>query len=44
MKAKTAITMNLALMLISGFLQNFAAEGPHQDLVFYYDYSEVSAG
>ena len=41
---KIPITINLALMLISGFAQNLTGEDQHKGLVFYYDYSEVSEG
>ena len=44
MGMKIPITINLALMLISGFAQNLTGEDQHKGLVFYYDYSEVSEG
>jgi hypothetical protein len=42
MKIKMHISAILALVLISGMLQVFAAGDKSEGLVFYYDYSEAN--
>ena len=44
MKIKVSISSILALVLISGVLQVFAAGDKSEGLVFYYDYSEINNG
>jgi len=44
MKTRVFIFSLLALVLISGPLQIFAAEDKSGGLVFYYDYSEINSG
>ena len=44
MKVKIYLTSILALVLISGTSQVFAAGDKSEGLVFYYDYSEINNG